>query len=231
MGSPGRYKDLRAEIARNLGVYLVTDRRLAPGAGLLRPVEEALKSGVRAVQLREKDLDGRSLVTLARDMRSLSADYGARLFINDRVDVAMSVGADGVHLGQKSMPARDARGAAGEGLLIGVSAHGLKEALLAREDGADFITLGPVFHTPAKAGYAEPVGPAKLHTVCASVDIPVYAIGGIKDIHVGRMMEAGAAGVAVISAIIASDDARGSAAEFMRQLKAYKGRRSYHDPA
>jgi len=222
-------KGLRREKASLMGVCLVTDRQLAPDKDVLRPVKEALDAGVRAVQLREKDMPARELFFLARRMRALTSEYGAALLINDRIDVAIAVRADGVHLGQKSMPVNEARSVAGPGMIIGVSTHGLAEALTAVGNGADFITLGPIFHTLSKLGYGEPLGVAKLKTVCSSVNAPVYAIGGIKREHILDLMLAGAAGIAVISAVIGRPDARLSALELVEEVKARRLRRVNDD--
>ena len=201
-------------------VYLVTDRNvLAPAYSLPAAVEEALKGGVKAVQLREKDLGIRDLLTMAYRLRELTARYGAKLFINDRVDIALAVGADGVHLGVSSMPAFAARKAAGEGMLIGVSTHGITEAEKAVEEGADFITLGPIFETPSKLQYGRPLGTDLLREVRAKIPVPVFAIGGIKKEKVASVLEAGASGIALISAIFGSEDIRSNTIEFMRLLK------------
>ncbi|MBI5886268.1 MAG: thiamine phosphate synthase [Deltaproteobacteria bacterium] len=208
-----------------MGVYLVTDRQLTADRDVLRPVRQALDAGVRSVQLREKDMPPRELFYLARRMRELTSEYGATLLINDRVDIAIAVGADGVHLGQKSMPPNEARTVVGPGMLIGVSAHGLTEALAAVGSGADFITLGPIFHTESKVEFGEPLGVEKLKTVCASVNAPVYAIGGIKREHISGVMLAGAAGIAVISAVMGRPDVRASAVELVEEVKARRLRR------
>lgn len=218
-------KGLRREKAASMGVYLVTDRQLAPDRDVLRPVRQALDAGVRAVQLREKDMPPRELFYLARRMRELTSEYGAALIVNDRVDIAVAVRADGVHLGQKSMPPNEARSVVGPGMLIGVSAHGLTEALAAVGNGADFVTLGPIFHTVSKVGLGEPLGIDKLKTVCESVNAPVYAIGGIKREHISEVMLAGAAGIAVISAVFGQPDVRASAAELVEEVKARRLRR------
>jgi len=201
-------------------VYLVTDRNvLAPAYSLPAAVEEALKGGVKAVQLREKDLGTRDLLEMAYCLRELTVRYGAKLFINDRVDIALAVDADGVHLGGSSMPASAARKAAGEGMLIGVSAHGITEAEKAVEEGADFITLGPIFETPSKLRYGPPLGIELLREVRSKISIPIFAIGGIKKEKVESVLEAGASGIALISAILGSEDIRSNTEEFMRLLK------------
>jgi thiamine-phosphate pyrophosphorylase len=201
-------------------LYLITDRRLFNGnAPLFTAVEEALKGGVHAVQLREKDLEIRELLRMAYELRKLTSGYRAKLFINDRVDVALAVGADGVHLGGSSMPAFAARKAAGEDMLIGVSAHSLTEAKKAEEEGADFVTFGPVFETPSKLKYGKPLGLDLFREVSAMMSIPVFAIGGIKKERVKNVLDSGASGIALISAILGSEDTQSNTEEFMRLLK------------
>ena len=201
-------------------VYLITDRNvLAPAYSLPAAVEEALKGGVKAVQLREKDLGTRDLLDMAYRLKELTVRYGAKLFINDRVDIALAVDADGVHLGGSGMPAAAARKAVGEGMLIGVSTHGITEAEKAVEEGADFITLGPIFETPSKMKYGNPLGTELLREVRAKIPVPVFAIGGIRKERVESVLEAGATGIALISAILGSEDIRSNTEEFMRLLK------------
>jgi len=194
------------EIGFNL--YLITDRKGCAGRPFLTVVEEALKGGVKAVQLREKDLPGRDLYEAAQEMRELTQRYGAKLFINDRVDIALAVEADGVHLGVRSIPVTQARRLLGAARLIGVSCHCREGAFAAREMGADFITYGPVFFTPSKAAYGEPLGIAELREVTSILQIPVFAIGGIKSQSAQEIVSAGAHGIALISAILAADDPR-----------------------
>jgi thiamine-phosphate pyrophosphorylase len=197
---------MTGEIGFNL--YLITDRKGCAGRPLLTVVEEALKGGVKAVQLREKDLPGRDLYEAAQEMRELTLRYGAKLFINDRVDIALAVEADGVHLGERSIPVTQARRLLGAARLIGVSCHCREGAFAAREMGADFITYGPVFFTPSKAAYGEPLGIAELREVTSILQIPVFAIGGINSQSAQEIVSAGAHGIALISAILAADDPR-----------------------
>lgn len=201
-------------------LYLITDRRLfTDNHSLFIAVEEALKGGVQAVQLREKDLEVRELLRTAYVLRELTFRYGAKLFINDRVDLALAVEADGVHLGGSGIPAFAARKAAGEGMLLGVSAHSVTEAEKAEEEGADFVTFGPVFETPSKLKYGKPLGLSMLREVSAMIAIPVFAIGGIKKERVKNALESGASGISLISAILGSEDIQSNTEEFMRLLK------------
>lgn len=188
-------------------LYLVTDNSSVDGAAsLVDKVTGAIKGGVRLVQLREKALGGRDLLELARRLRAVTSGFGARLLINDRMDVALLSGADGVHLGQSSVSASDARSILGPDRLIGVSTHSLKEALVAEEDGADFVTFGPVYPTPSKARWGPPVGLEALKEVASSVKLPVYAIGGVKKDNLRDTLSSGAFGVAVISAVLFGAD-------------------------
>ena len=208
------------------GLYLVTDRQIARKSNttLLDAIEKALEGGVRFVQLREKALEGRELLRLARALRELTAAFGARLMVNDRVDIAILSDADGVRFGQKSISRTDARILLGAEKLIGVSTHSYEEALDAHGEGADFITLGPVFHTPSKAAWGDPVGVGLLQKVAGAFSIPVYAIGGITVERLESVLTAGAAGAAVISAVLGSDDVKDSAASVVAAIKEIKGR-------
>jgi len=201
-------------------LYVVTDRHLTGGRALCQVVEEALRGGARAVQLREKDLPPRELYPLALEMRQLTQAYGARLLINDRVDVALAVGADGVHLTTTSLAADIARQLLGPDRLIGVSTHSCAEAQAAAEGGADFLVFGPVFFTPSKAAYGQPVGLDALRAVRAVVNSPILAIGGIKAANLEQVIGAGADGIAVISAIISADDPASATRNLLAALRA-----------
>lgn len=198
-------------------LYLITDRKLfGDNDSLIAAVEGALKAGVRAVQLREKDLPTRELLELAYKMRELTAKYSAKLLINDRADIALCINADGVHLGQSGIPAYAARKVAGKDCLIGVSAHSLTEAVTAWKEGADFITFGPVYHTPSKLKYGEPVGVMALREVKGKISIPVFGIGGIKRNNIKEIIESGADGIALISGILGRADVALAAEEYLK---------------
>jgi thiamine-phosphate pyrophosphorylase len=202
----------------DFNLYLITDRNQTGGIRLIDVVEDALKGGVRGVQLREKDLSSRELYELAYDLRKLTAKYAARLIINDRVDIALAVEADGVHLGLNSIPIHRVRKLLGNSRLIGLSCHNQVNAIMAQENGADFITFGPVYYTPSKANYGKPVGVDKLEIVSHLLDIPVFALGGIKKENIHEVIAAGAAGISLVSAIIACDDPKKEAAEMIAML-------------
>lgn len=202
----------------DFNLYLITDRTQTGSVRLLDVVDDALKGGVRGIQLREKDLTSRELYELAYDLRKLTVKYNARLIINDRIDIALAVDADGVHLGYNSMPIHRARKLLGSSKLIGLSCHNQVNAIMAQENGADFITFGPVYYTPSKANYGKPVGIEKLETACHLLDIPVFALGGIKKENIEEVMTAGASGIALVSAIIASDDPVAESKEMISML-------------
>jgi thiamine-phosphate pyrophosphorylase len=186
--------------------YLVTDRNQTRGRDLLWVLEQALSGGIKAIQLREKDLDGKELFVLAEKIRDLCARYHARLFINDRIDVACAVGADGVQLGKTSLPVDTARALLGPTQMIGASTHSLEEARETARQGADFVLFGPVYFTPSKAAYGAPQGLPALKKLVENIALPVYAIGGIKPENIEEVMATGARGVALISAVMAAGD-------------------------
>jgi thiamine-phosphate pyrophosphorylase len=155
---------------------------------------------------------------MAYKMRELTKAYQARLFINDRVDIALAVEADGVHLGIESIPAHAVKKTFKDRLIIGVSTHSHDEAVEAEKGGADFVTLGPVYHTSSKMKYGEPIGIGLLKSIKEKVSIPVFGIGGIKIDKVGEVKDAGADGVALISAILTAKNIRETTENFLRLI-------------
>ena len=198
-------------------LYLITDRKQTT-LPLPEAVRLALQGGVPAVQLREKDLPVRELLALAQELRVITREFGAKLFVNDHVDVAVAVGADGVHLGHQSMPADAARKIVGSEMLIGASTHSVQEAQDAEARGADFITYGPIFETPSKAQYGKPLGKSTIREVKYPINIPLFALGGIKSANVLQVLAAGADGVALISSVLAADDITAAARKFMQAI-------------
>jgi len=204
----------------DFNLYLITGRAETLGRNLEFVVEEALRGGVRAVQLREKDLTTKELYETAYELRRLTSRHGAKLFINDRVDVALAVDADGVHVGGGSLPIYKVRKLLGERKLIGVSCHNQVQAITAQEMGADFVTFGPVYFTPSKAPYGDPVGLELLETVTGMLQIPVFALGGIKRANCAEVVRCGVRGIALISAVMSAPEPREAARELLALLPA-----------
>ncbi|HWR21264.1 MAG TPA: thiamine phosphate synthase [Verrucomicrobiae bacterium] len=188
------------------GLYVVTNRSMTNGRPLEVVVEAALAGGAKAIQLREKDLSTRDLYELVERLLPLVHGRGACLLINDRVDLALALPIDGVHLSRTSLPPAETRALLGPARLIGVSCHSLEEAIEAEREGADFIVLGPLFPTPSKAAYGPPIGLVRLKAVRQRVRLPIFGIGGITSSNTASVMAAGADGAAVISAIMTADD-------------------------
>ena len=182
----------------DFGLYLVTDRGLSGGRPLEQIVRESVAGGVTVVQLREKNAGSREFIEQAFALRQAASDLAIPFIINDRVDIALACRADGVHLGQEDMYCALARRIAGEDMIIGVSVSTADEALQAEADGADYLGVGPLFATPTKADALPPTGLGVLRTIREAVSIPLVGIGGINHAN------AGADGIAVVSAIIAS---------------------------
>ena len=182
-------------------------------------VKLAIDGGVKAIQLRGKNLSAKELLKIGERLRHLTHIESVKLFINDRIDVAMAIHADGIHLGQNSMPVKLARETSGDRFIIGVSTHSLKEAMDAEAGGADFITVGPIFETESKLRYGSPVGLTTLADVCRKVKIPVFAIGGISIERVNSVMKEGAHGVAVISAILKAESVYDAAVNMLDELR------------
>ena len=202
----------------NFDLYLITDRNLTLGRDLVWVIEKALDGGVKAVQLREKDLSGKELFLLAERINRLCQRYQAQLFINDRVDVALAVDAAGVHLGESSMPVVAARYLLGTHRSIGVSTHSLDGAQKAVQAGADFIVFGPVYFTPSKADFGAPQGVKALQVIVENISLAVYAIGGINAENLRDTKSVGTRGVALISAIMSADDPKLTAQRLLSLL-------------
>jgi len=199
-------------------LYLVTDRTRTGGRPLPEVVEAAVRGGVDAVQLREKDLPAGALFELARELRRRCTRHGVRLLINDRIDVALAVGADGVHLPVDSFAAGDARALVGPGRLIGVSTHSLEQAQRASAAGADFVVFGPVFATPSKRPFGPPLGLEALAQAAGAVSVPVFAIGGVTVARADAVCRHGAHGIAAIAAVLEATDPTAAARALRRAL-------------
>lgn len=189
----------------DLLLYAVTDRYWLNGRTLTQVVKESLDGGVTFVQLREKDLDDETFLQEAKELQTLCKEYKVPFVINDNVDIAVAMDADGVHVGQSDMEAGDVRAKLGPDKIIGVSAQTVEQAILAQERGADYLGVGAVFPTGSKDD-ADDVSHETLKAICEAVDIPVVAIGGIKMSNVCELKGTGIDGIAVISAIYAQEN-------------------------
>lgn len=195
-----------------LRLYAVTDRHWLNGRTLAECVEQAIDGGATFVQLREKILDQENFLREAEELKKLCAARSVPFVVNDNVEIAKKVHADGVHVGQSDMACLEARRILGPDSIVGVSAQTVEQAVLAEEQGADYLGVGAVFATGSKAD-AESVSFETLKAICAAVQIPVVAIGGINAGNVHQLKGSGIAGVSVISAIFANDDIRAAAKE------------------
>lgn len=199
----------------SLLLYAVTDRHWLNGASLYEQVEQAIEGGASFVQLREKELGQEAFLQEAIEIQKLCRNYHVPFVINDNVEIARSIDADGVHVGQSDMEAGNVRALIGENKILGVSAQTVEQAVLAEKRGADYLGVGAVFHTGSKADASE-VSFETLKAICEAVKIPVIAIGGISRDNVLSLGGSGICGIAVISAIFAQKDIRGATAELRR---------------
>ena len=187
-------------------LYLVTDRGLAGGRSNFEVVKAAVEGGATVVQLREKDCSTREFVQHALAIKDFLRTRRIPLIINDRLDVAQAVRADGVHLGQTDMPLEMAKEILGDSMIIGISAESLEDAIAAERGGADYLGVSPIYATPTKTDTAPPLGLAGLREIRKGVKLPLVGIGGLNRQNCAEVIRSGADGVAVVSAIVAADD-------------------------
>lgn len=200
-GKRGKMK-IKPEILR---VYGVTDASWTGRFTLLEQVEQALKGGVTCIQFRDKQLENDAFLQEAKKMKVLCEKYHVPLIINDHVDIAVRCGADGVHVGQKDMEAKEVRKLVGEKMIIGVSARTVEQAIQAEQAGADYLGVGAVFGTSTKMD-AEKISLERLKEICQAVTIPVVAIGGVQKDNFPELVGTGVAGAALVSAIFSAQD-------------------------
>jgi thiamine-phosphate pyrophosphorylase len=196
-------------------LLVVTDRHQTKGRPLVSLLQRVLSAAPPAIQLRERDLSARELVTLAREVQALTASRRSQLLINDRIDVALALEGVGVHLRSNSLPVSVARELLGPQRLLGVSVHTVDEGLLAKSQGADYIVLGPIYETPSKQVFGPPLGIHTLEKACRLIRIPIIGIGGVTAARAREMRCAGAFGAAVITAILGADDIESATRELL----------------
>ena len=205
-------------------LYVITDEKI----GLSRPHAElaalALLGGADCIQLRDKEMSGSDLYRTALAIRSLTEDADALFIMNDRLDIALASGADGIHLGQSDLPVAEARRITHQEFIIGASVGSVEEAIRAERAGADYLALSPTFSTRSKDDAGDGHGLLILKAICSATSLPVIAIGGITRYNVGSVIGAGADGVAVISAIVGERDVRRAAAELKEEIGSAKRR-------
>jgi len=200
-------------------VYLVTDRGLSKGRSTLDIVTAAVSGGASVVQLREKSANTREVIEEALRLKAFLRETGVPLIINDRLDVAQAVQADGVHLGQNDMPIEMARHLVGDRMIIGISAESVQDAIAAERAGADYLGVSPIYATPTKTDTAAPLGLEGLRHIRRAVAIPLVGIGGLNRDNTREVIAAGADGVAVVSAIVSADNPESAARELRRLVE------------
>jgi thiamine-phosphate pyrophosphorylase len=205
--------------ARLRGLYVVTCDYPAKGRTHLDVARAAVEAGAAALQLRDKEASSHLLFQLAREMRRITLGTPTLFFVNDRVDIALATGADGVHVGEEDLPVAIVRELAGERLLIGASVNSVETASAAAEAGADYLGAGSIFPTSSKADAGAPIGLEGLRQIRQEVSLPLVAIGGITRENAPEVIAAGADGLAVISALAAAEDMVGAAANLIRLFK------------
>lgn len=199
---------------KNFGLYFITDRALTKN-NVIKDVKAAINARVKIVQYREKELDVKTMIEQATEIKKLCKENNVLFLINDRVDIALSVDADGVHLGENDVPYEYARKMLGKNKIIGLSAHTVEEALNNQKLGADYTSIGPIFYTATKKDSKAPIGLEPIKELKCRLQIPFVAIGGINKSNIDDVLKAGAKNIAMISAIIAKDDVKFSVKEFM----------------
>ena len=196
-------------------LFLVTDRHQTKGRPLVPLLQRVLTAAAPAIQLRERDLSARELVTLAFEVQAVTASRRSQLLINDRIDVALALEGVGVHLRNNSLPVSVARQVLGTQRLLGISVHAVEEAVQVESQGADYIVLGPIYETPSKQMFGPPLGIHTLERACRLVRLPIIGIGGVTAARAREMRRAGAFGVAVITAVLGAADVESATRELL----------------
>jgi thiamine-phosphate pyrophosphorylase len=198
-------REARRQMFQQVDVYPVTCEELSEGRSNLEVLEAVIQGGTKIIQLREKEYQKKDLYHLALKFREMTAKAGVLLIINDHVDIALAVDADGVHLGQEDLPVQVAKKLAPE-LLIGASTHSLEQALQAEKDGADYVNIGPIFITKTKEGVESSLGPEAIARIRPQIKVPFTVMGGINEKNIDQVLAEGARRVAMVTAITKAAD-------------------------
>jgi thiamine-phosphate pyrophosphorylase len=196
-------------------LYLVTDRGILKGRDIFKAVEEAIKGSVTLLQLREKDTSSLDFYNIALKMKELTKYYNIPLIINDRLDIALAMDADGLHIGQEDLPIEVVRRLLGKGKILGYSVSNIQEAVYGEKNGADYLGAGPVYPTGSKSDAGRPIGIDGLRDIKNSVSIPVVGIGGIGASNIGEVKASGIDGISLISAILGNEDIKGASSSLI----------------
>lgn len=207
-------------MVKNVRLYAITDERFHPGRDLVEVMEQAILGGADIIQYRDKWSTPEQRLEKAKRLRELTRKYDVPIIINDDIDLALEVDADGVHLGQKDVPLQEARARLGDGKLIGISTHRIEEARAAERGGADYIGAGPVFPTNTKEDVTDPVTVSYIRQVADEISIPFVAIGGIKLHNVDEVLAAGARCICAVSEIVGSDQVKEVCEQFQAKIRA-----------
>lgn len=202
----------------DFNLYAITGEEFHPTRNLVDVMEEAINGGVDIIQLRDKTGSKREVLQKAKELRALTKKYNIPFIVNDHIDIALAVDADGIHLGQTDLPLSYARKIVGN-KIIGISTHRIEEAREAEAGGADYIGVGPIFPTNSKEDVVDPVTTSYIKQVVEEISIPFVAIGGIKLHNVNEVLEAGATRICMISEIVGADDVKGTCEQFTQLLK------------
>jgi len=214
---------------RDFRLYAITGEVFHPGRSMLEVMEQAIVGGADIIQLRDKKSSKREILAKAYALRELTSKYGVTFIVNDHIDIALAVDADGVHLGQDDLPLREARKVVGRDKIIGISTHHIEEARQAEREGADYIGVGPIFPTQTKEDVVSPVTTHYVKQVAEEIGIPFVAIGGIKLHNVDQVLAAGAARICAVSDIVGADDVAGTCRKYIQKIMAATGGVTGHE--
>jgi len=212
--------EARRNAFKQVDIYPVTCERLSNGRSNLEVLKAVIAGGAGIIQLREKECSGKKLYDLAVKFREITTKAGVLLIINDHVDIALAVAADGVHLGQEDLPLQAARQIAPD-LLIGASTHSLAEAIQAQKEGADYINIGPIFPTGTKEGIERLLGPEAIAAISPEIDVPFTVMGGISESNIDQVLANGAGRVAMVTAITQAPDITAQVRALKAKIQSY----------